>query len=78
MSAGIATQSKAGKVESLNDNEKKELETESTTQSNDNKNSCKSKSKIDNSRVSADGSSADVGVQAGRYQRMTTGTAIHE
>ena len=38
--------------------------------------SCKSKSEIDESRVSADGGSTDAGVQAEKYQGMTTGTAI--
>ena len=78
ISVGMATRSKAGKVESLNDDERKALETESTTQPNDSKNGCKSKSEIDESRVSADGSSTDAGVQAERYQGMTTGTAIHK
>ena len=78
ISSGIATPSKAGKVESLNDHERKVLKSESTTQPNDGGDSSKSKSEIDDSRVSADGSSADVGVQAERYQEITTGTAIHE
>ena len=78
MSAGVATQSKVVKVESLNDDERKALETESTTQPNNSKNGCKSISEIDDNRVSADGSSADAGVQAERYQGMTTGTTVHE
>ena len=75
LSAGIATRSK---VESLNDDERKALETKPTTQRNDSKSGCKSKSEIDDSRVNADDSSADAGVQAERYLGMTTGTAIHE
>ena len=35
-----------------------------------------SKSAIDEGTASADGSSADAGVQAERYQGITTGTAI--
>ena len=46
MSAGIITRSKAGKVEPLNDTERKALEAESTTQPNDSKNGCKSKSEM--------------------------------
>ena len=64
------------KVESLNDNERKALEPESTTQPNDSKDGCKFKSAIDEGTASADGSSADAGVQAERYQGITTGTAI--
>ena len=73
MSAGIATRRK---VESLNDNERKALEPESTTQPNDSKDGCKFKSAIDEGTASADGSSADAGVQAERYRGITTGTAI--
>ena len=71
MSAGIATRRK-----SLNDDERKALEPESTTQPNDSKDGCKFKSAIDEGTASADGSSADAGVQAERYQGITTGTAI--
>ena len=67
---------KAGKVESLNDDERKALEPESTTQPYDSKDGCKFKSAIDEGTASADGSSADAGVQAERYQGITTGTAI--
>ena len=76
--AGIATWSKAGEVELLNEKEKKTLEAESTAQPNDSINSCKSKSEIEESRVSADGSSTDAGVQTKTYQGMTAGIAIHE
>ena len=78
ISAGIAIRSKAGKVELLNDDERKALKAESTAQPNDSINSCKSKSEIEESRVSADGSSADAGVQAETYQGLTAGIAIHE
>ena len=63
MSAGFATRRK---VESLNDNERKALEPESTTQPNDSKDGCKFKLAIDEGTASADGSSADAGVQAER------------
>ena len=69
VSAGIATRSKAGKVESMED-ESKVLEQESTTQPNESEDGCKSKSEIDDSRVSANGSSADFGVQAERNQAV--------
>ena len=65
MSAGTK---KAGKVESLNDDERKALEPESTTQPNDSKDGCKFKSAIDEGTASVDGSSADAGVQAERYR----------
>ena len=67
---------KARKVESLNDDKRKALEPESTTQPNDSKDGCKFKSAIDEGTASADGSSADAGVQAEGYQGITTGTAI--
>ena len=79
VSAGIATQNEAGKVESIIiDVERKALETKSTTQPNDSEDGCKSKSEIDGSRVSGDSSSTYAGVQAERYQGMTTVIAIHE
>ena len=67
MSASVATRSKASKVEWLNEDKKKALEAEYTTQPNNSKNDCKSKLEIDESRVSADGSSTDAVVQAERY-----------
>ena len=42
VSAGIATQNEAGKVESIIDVERKALETKSTTQPNDSEDGCKS------------------------------------
>ena len=74
MSAGIATRNKACKVESMN-GEGKALEPESTIQPNESEDGCKSKSKIDESRVSSDGSSTDARVQAERQQKIITGIA---
>ena len=75
MSAGIATQNEVVKVESMND-KGKALEPESTTQPNKSDDGCKSKPKIDESRVSADGSSTDEKIQAERQQEITPDIAI--